>query len=530
MITILDEQTINQIAAGEVIENPASVVKELMENALDAGASDIVIETEGGGRGLIRLSDNGHGMQSDHLCLALERHATSKISHVSDLNTLDSLGFRGEALPSIASISKMSLHSSTGKEGARLEVVGGKLGKMQPCARQKGTTIEVRSLFFNVPVRRNFQKSVGSDVAEIHKCLTKIALCHSNLRLRWIHEGKVQFALDHQMPLLARIEVLLGEEFASNLLPVDEMGYISNPAAHRPNRTGHYLAINKRAVVCPFISQKVLEGYSTRLPTHRFPLFVLQLNLPADWIDVNVHPQKREIRLRHQQEIGEKIVTQVEHALERPTRVVQTPSFTFVQEDESVSSVAEEVVVYQPNESTEEPMLMEQEITLMGIFKDYIFIHESDGVHMIHSPSALYRIHYETVTQKKSAVEQQSLLLPLTVEVTPAEVLFLMEHLTELTNLGISIRHFGEQTFLIDAIPACLEFEEITGLIHQLFENQHVEYAKVLTRHPLKRVRSPFEALALIKKLRKCDIPDRTPEGKLITQVITEAELHRRFS
>ncbi len=525
-IRILSDQTINQIAAGEVIENSASVVKELVENALDSGATSIKIETKGAGRSLIRVVDDGCGMDQDDLVLALERHATSKINVVEDLENIHSLGFRGEALPSIASVSKMLLQSSLGDRGACIEVAGGKVGQILPYVRTRGTTVEVRSLFYNVPVRRKFQKSVASDVAEIHKCLTKTALAHNGLHLCWVHEGKVQFELTKEMNLLDRIGVVLGNELADNLIEVKELGYISKPTYHRPNKTGQYLAINQRALNSPFISQKVLESYSTRLPIKRFPMFVFQLSFAPDWIDVNVHPQKREVRLREHAQITSHIVDSVEKALGGGRSSMKTIFFEENKNKEFIASVVEEQVAYQISEF-EQPKLLTTPKEVIAVLGNTIVVRESYGMRLYDVKAISYCIHYEMIKENK--IEQQALLFPQIIEVTAAEVLFLMEHLEQLNQLGIAIRHFGEKTFLIDAIPVYLQFEEIPSLIAALFEEEPRHFAKVIAKKGRGCITSVAQACALLGKLERCTYSEKTPDGKSISIVITEGEIKKRF-
>ncbi|MEI8365598.1 MAG: DNA mismatch repair endonuclease MutL [Parachlamydiaceae bacterium] len=331
-IRVLSEHTINKIAAGEVIENPSSVVKELVENSLDAGASVIDIEINGGGRQLIRISDNGCGMNADDALLCLERHATSKLRDDSDMHTLLTMGFRGEAIPSIASISKFNLltcpQDAAKKDGTMVIVDGGKLLCCTPAVRSPGTTIEVKSLFFNVPGRKKFLKSPGFDANEIFKTVSLIALGHPAVTFHLISDGKTllkttpvpQGGFPEQMS--ARIISVLGDDFFGNSVFVDEQsdeisvrGAIGLPGYTRHNRTGQYLFINKRAVMSPLVSFAVKEGFSTSIDSGRFPVFVLHLSLAGEWVDVNVHPQKREVRLRQEQMIKEMIVRAIRKAL-----------------------------------------------------------------------------------------------------------------------------------------------------------------------------------------------------------------------
>lgn len=521
MIHLLSEQTINQIAAGEVIENSASVVKELVENSLDAGASSIKVETRGGGRSLISVSDNGMGMNQDDLCLAIKRHATSKIQNVNDLNSLCSLGFRGEALPSIASVSKMKLISSTGDLGSELEVVGGKLSTPRPLARCCGTTIEVRSLFFNVPVRKKFQKSIASDVAAIHKYLTKVALCKPQLHLVWIHEGKMEFELTKDASLLDRIRILLGREFADNLIEAEGLGYLCKPSFHRGNRTGQYLAINQRPLNSPFVSQKILEAYATRLPKGRFAQFVLDLSLPPDWIDVNVHPQKSEVRFVAQDEIAKKLITGVEVALKGRSKPLCEVRFI---DEPSVCSVAEEIVPYVIEQKEDEEILFVPPKEVLAIWEDFILTQENDGLRLHDVKAISYAIEFENL--EKNQVEQQTLLFPHTIEVSGAEKIFLMEHLERLNELGIAIRHFGATTFVVDALPVFLEIEQISSLITDLVENGEINFVKTLARKSKVRVSSREQAA---KFLERCGDRQEGVDGSSLFITLSEHEVRKRF-
>lgn len=333
-IRVLSDHTINKIAAGEVIENPSSVVKELVENSLDAGATDICVEIQGGGRQMIRISDNGCGMNSDDALLCLERHATSKLREVEEIHTLSTMGFRGEAIPSIASISKFNLltcpapENNTPPVGTMVIIDGGKIISCSPAARSQGTTIEVKSLFFNVPVRKKFLKSPSVDANEILKTVSLMALGYPGVKFQLISDGKnLLMAPPSQESafsekLMARIEKVLGQDFSLNTTFVEETkdgitleGVIGEPSYTRHNRTGQYLFINKRAVVSPLVAYAVKEGFGTSIPTGRFPVFVLHLSIAGDLVDVNVHPQKREVRLRQEQLIKELLIKAVRNRI-----------------------------------------------------------------------------------------------------------------------------------------------------------------------------------------------------------------------
>jgi len=537
-IHLLDETTINQIAAGEVIENPASVVKELVENALDSGAHSISVETNGGGRGLICISDDGCGMNSDDLILALERHATSKLTELDDLNSLITLGFRGEALPSIASVSKLLIHTADAGEGRVLHAEGGRILRVQPKPRRQGTTVEVKSLFFNVPVRKKFQKSVGWDRAEIHKVLTKMALCYQAVAFSWISDGEEQFVLPADANLSERIHVLLGESFSQSMLPVEHReerlhlsGFSSRASYHRPNRTGQYLFINGRPVISPFVSRKILEGYGTRLSTHRYPLFVLHLTLPPSLIDVNVHPQKKEIRLCDERRLESFLLEAVEKCfIPKKQATVSTPTFSV---SEPVSTYSAPLIIeIDEEESLEElPDLFSQERHILAKVGNYLFLEDAKGIRVVDGGAARLRVAYEQLLQRDEKKAIQHLLIPIQIEVTSAEKTLWIENQLVFEEVGFSIRHFGGNTFIVDAIPAYFESEEIPAFVHAFLEEGDIPREKKIAsalRKTLKlRTRAGGEAL--IETLFKCKEPDLTPDGKPTHYLLTEKGLAKLF-
>jgi DNA mismatch repair protein MutL len=314
-ISVLPDHLINQIAAGEVIENPASVVKELLENSLDAKAKNITIETKGGGLGLIRIDDDGIGMKKEDLLLSIKRHATSKITSFDDLLSIKSLGFRGEALASVAAISKMKIISSTDGETATLiEVENGKILKILPYSRNRGTTIEISSLFYNVPARKKFQRGASYNNLQISKTILNIALGREDVSINMLIDEKVKklkaYAsqdssnLDLSKAFTLRAKDVIGDSITSfmNYVYFEEgpfrlYGLIGVPSIAKKNRSGNYLLVNKRFVQSYMISSTIKDAYGTRLSENSFPVFAINIDIDAKFIDVNVHPQKKEIRI-----------------------------------------------------------------------------------------------------------------------------------------------------------------------------------------------------------------------------------------
>ncbi|MEG0036822.1 MAG: DNA mismatch repair endonuclease MutL [Victivallaceae bacterium] len=320
----LESHIINQIAAGEVIEDSSSVVKELIENALDSGADFIEIETIGGGQGSIIIRDNGSGMTEKDLEMSVQRHATSKISSFDDLYSLSTLGFRGEALASIAAISETTIYSSSDDSGYGyiLRITGGKIDKTERYPRTGGTTVEVSSLFYNVPVRRRFQKTELSDRNKLRKLIESMVLSRTKVEWRWISEGREELFVEREMDFDNRIRYFMGESFFSSGIHLSAsrgalklVGRIGNPAFHKSNRLGQKWFVNGRCVECSFLSYQINEVYKAFIPIHRYPAFILHLTLPEGWYDVNIHPQKRDIRIRRESLVGSFIYDEVSNAL-----------------------------------------------------------------------------------------------------------------------------------------------------------------------------------------------------------------------
>lgn len=513
-ISILDEQTINQIAAGEVVENSSSVVKELVENSLDAGASEIVVETLGGGRGLIRVTDNGSGMNKDEQLLSLQRHATSKILKAEDLETIGTLGFRGEALPSIASVSKMKLCSEV-----EIEVEGGVVCSITPKPREQGTSIEVRSLFFNTPVRRKFQKSPAFDTGEIHKMLIRLALCHPGIQFRWINEGEERLFVEKNDNLERRIQSLLSLEFVHKEVDCKEDGMrlFGFLGGHRATRTGQYLFVNGRFVFSPYISKCVLEGFATRLPSNRFPIFVLHLEVPRDWVDVNVHPQKREVRFREQERVGNfvrKIVDQALHVKPAPICFDPLPlSSSFHKWEQPAFEERHGVNPFRDDfirESHFEQLELIETIHPIAIIGGFLLLHVEEGIQVVDLNRAR-----ALLMEKAEEISMQKLLIPVMLEFDEYEKV--VEKLPFLEKCGFALRPFGGKSFACEAIPAHLEQEEAKAVIEGL-----------------------SEARTLFGRLRKCRFTmeegKRLAEelfakgyGKEATSLITEEELAKRF-
>ncbi|HYX40191.1 MAG TPA: DNA mismatch repair endonuclease MutL, partial [Pyrinomonadaceae bacterium] len=324
-IRVLSDQLINQIAAGEVVERPASVAKELVENAIDAGARRIEVDVEAGGRRLLRVADDGCGMTRDDALLAFERHATSKISRAEDLQAINTLGFRGEALASIASVARVELITQLADEteGTRVLIEGGRMRDVQPTARPRGTTVTVRDLFFNVPARRKFLRSEATESFHLTNLVTHYALAHPEIEFVLTNNGRETLRAAPAADLRERAYQIFGTEFLDSLLAVDgglanvarARGFISAPRERRTTRDAQYLFVNGRFVRDRLISRALAEGYRTVLPHGVYPAALLFLDVPLEEVDVNVHPAKTEVRFRRAAAIADIVRESVRAAL-----------------------------------------------------------------------------------------------------------------------------------------------------------------------------------------------------------------------
>ncbi len=555
-IRVLSEETINQIAAGEVVENPASVVKELVENAIDAGATHLTIDCGGGGFQHITVIDNGSGMNADDALLCLERHATSKINLSEDLESLKTMGFRGEALASIAAISKMTLTTAEqDRQGVSVEVEGGKICRVIPAARTRGTTMEVRSLFYNVPARKQFQKSMTASSAEITRMVTHLALAHVDVGFELIHHNKVIFSVASTDELIKRVHELLGGDFTH---PIDValeghtiQGLMGSPQHARSNRSGQYVFVNRRPVVCLPITYAIREAYATRIDIDRHPIFVLHIGIPPALIDVNVHPQKREIRLREESVLKNYLRKAVNASFEsKESHHFSLPAFDFTQ-------VACETLCEEPLHKTfvlQEPVLqtvlpIPEEIKPLGVHAHYLIVEassvvtlcslrESTGIVWIDLMAAAKRIAFERCL----AAEQrgsQGLLFPISFACSKAEAALLSNSLKELSTLGIHMRAVGPAAFLIETLPVDLEEKEVIGLLHEIAaelprvstsEKKMRKMAELVAMATRPRHFSLVEAVGVLKELMKTQDPFHCPQGKDTLYHVRKNEIDHYFS
>lgn len=568
-IHVLSEETINQIAAGEVVESPSSVVKELIENAFDAKAQSITIEIVGGGLKLIRVSDDGKGMHEMDAELAIKRHATSKIKKAQDLFHLHTMGFRGEALASIAAISKMVLFTAEENcSGIQLEIEKGGIVKKMPCARTRGTTVEVHSLFNNVPARKKFQKSVPAISAEIFRTVTIMALSHPTIGFTLISNRRKTFEVPKGKDcfleqLKIRASQVLGDEFIQHAfwLNFNEgslhfSGMIGSPIMTRANKTNQYLFLNQRLIQCGCIEDAVKKGYATRLEERRHPFFLLHLDMPSDLVDVNVHPQKIHVRLRDEVLIRAKVQEAVESALSesKQSKNFQISSHDFAHSKpmQSLENPYEKVTLsFQENIPIQNFSLEFEKYQFMGIIGHFLFLEgnsvekDYDGVVIVDLEAARAGVIFDQfLANPTKSLEQQVLLIPFSIILTPIESTMILSHLKSIERMGFRLKPVAKDTFMVEAMPSFMEQKQVQKMIAEMalslqsfigkmdFESERQKKLALIASCYAKKKEVFFEeeALQIFEKLKETKSPLFCPRGRLTMVHVSRDEIQSLFT
>ena len=559
-IRLLPEHVANQIAAGEVVERPASVVKELVENSLDADARRITVTIKAGGRSAVVVADDGFGMGRDDALLALERHATSKIEKAEDLHSIRSLGFRGEAVPSIAAVSRFTLTSRErgALAGTQIEIAGGKIISVTDVGTAEGTTVEVRNLFFNLPARRKFLRSEQTETAHIEHIVTLCALAHPTVAFRLVVEERTRFDLAPATELAGRLRELYGNQLVAQLLPLDGEGihgFVGKPGISRADRSQQHIFVNGRPVESKGINYALLEGYHTGLMKGKFPVTFLFLEINPELVDVNIHPAKREVRFRDEFAVRQCVTAAVRQALAPVGPTFQpvtstgwpqsAPSATPTPSPATETQTTLPVVDTPAATATVETEDGQWRV-LGAIGRLYVLIESPEGLVLMDQHAAHERVLFERML-KELTVETapaQKLLLPVTLELDARDAEFLAGNLKTLHKLGLGVSEFGERTFLIDAVPPYFKldnlaqtFRDIVDELRQTGEQVHArrlgedKIATTVCRHAVK-ARDPLqgeELRALLRQLHQCDLPYTCPHGRPTLIQISYAELEKKF-
>lgn len=589
-IKVLSPEVVAKIAAGEVVERPASVVKELIENAIDAGATDIKAEVRQGGRRLMRVIDNGSGIPADEVELAFARHSTSKLASATDLSRIATLGFRGEALPSIAAVSRVTMVTRTADEpvGTLLRLENGAIVKREGMGCPQGTVVTVENLFQNVPARLKFLRSIATESGHISNLASRYAMAFPELRFSLLSDGRMVFRSTGSGELYDVLIEVYGLKMAQQMLKLEPgswkldsnqhpatsiqhpvsgiqvCGYISSPSLHRSNRRRITFFVNRRWVQDRSLSYAVSEAYHTLLPTGRHPIVVLNIALDPAAVDVNVHPTKRGVRFLQ----GNEVFAAVQRAVRR-TLIEQAPIPTITAHPRlevasdwqrrrrlsevgkgrrkkgqlalEVQRTAEALrpAAFEVPQATKLPILR----VLGQVAQTYIIAEGSEGMYLIDQHAAHERVLYERfmAERAKMAVTSQTLLEPLTLELTPRQEALLEPHLEMLAELGFDIAPFGERTYLVKAVPAVLKEANVTEAISEIIEQLsdkgpekpwEERIVASLACHGAVRAGQTLsieEMQDLIRQLERTTMPRTCPHGRPTMILMSAAQLEREF-
>ncbi|MDX2027587.1 MAG: DNA mismatch repair endonuclease MutL [Alphaproteobacteria bacterium] len=536
IIRRLPESLVNRIAAGEVVERPAAAVKEIVENALDAGATRIEIVLREGGQSLIRVTDNGRGMTKEELPLAIERHATSKLPD-EDLWNIQSFGFRGEALPSIGAVARLSITSRAqgGNEAWQIMVEGGEITPPRPASLTQGTQVEVRDLFFATPARLKFLKTTRTEADYAREVIEKLAMAHPHVDFTWQEDDKrpVRFMargeglLPDDEILTQRLADIMGSDFTENAVPVSAQrnglvisGYAARPTLHRPTSRAQYLFVNGRPVRDKVLLSAVRGAYGDLLPSGRYPMLVLFLTVPPREVDVNVHPTKAEVRFRDAHLVRGLIVTSIRQALESgaqfTTSTLAPKALTMLRPENAMpyagfadnhigqapinwagASAGSAALAVTPHMLADAPLAarpasiaeMPHRVGRLGaalaqMHGTFIVAQTEDSVIIVDQHAAHERIVYEKMKQAlaANAITRQILLIPEVVEMDETSAGRLMTRAEALAELGLVIEAFGQGSILVREIPALFGKTDVKALLKDLAE----EFAEYDEAHTLR--------------------------------------------
>ncbi|MFH1635601.1 MAG: DNA mismatch repair endonuclease MutL [Chloroflexota bacterium] len=575
-IRILSDEIASQIAAGEVVERPASVVKELLENALDARATHISIAVEGAGKRLIEVADDGCGIPAAELPLALARHATSKLTSAEDLFRIATLGFRGEALASIGSVSRMTLTSrpKDAEMGVRLRVEGGRVEPPQLAGAPAGTVVRVADLFYNLPARLKFLKTDRTERRQIDTLVTRYALAYPHVRFQVRQEGRTSLQTSGNGERREVLSTVYGPDIAKQMIAVlaeydglSITGFISPTTLTRSNRREIILFVNGRPVQDVVLTTALVQAYHTMLMVGRFPMAALFLDVPPEMVDVNVHPAKAEVRFRDRDSAFRGVGRAARRALLAHTPIPEVDSLgqqmrwsptwgrgAASREIDPAWGMAQDDHRQPTDDSGHsssvggQPSLPEVTIPLLRLVGQvaaaYLVAEGPDGLYLIDQHAAHERVLFERfMAQRADAIPAQSLLEPVAVELPPGAECLLAEQLPILGRLGFQVEPFGRGTFLVRAIPTLLsgmdpaaalrvlvdDFEEDESPLEAEIEAKII--ARVCKRAAVKagQVLSPEEQAALLRDLESCHAPRTCPHGRPTMIHLSVNLLERQF-
>jgi DNA mismatch repair protein MutL len=558
-IKVLDPQVVARIAAGEVVERPASVVKELVENSLDAGSSQISIEVRGGGVSLIQVTDNGVGIPYGEVELAFDRYATSKVASLDDLESISSLGFRGEALPSIAAVAQVDMITcATGeKAGTYLNLKDGVIAGQRSQGRSQGTTVMVRNLFRQVPARLKFLKSVATENGHIANVVSQYALAFPEVKFFLFLDGRVALRTPGSGRLIDSIVEVYGAEVAENIIelkgeaiaPLPRIaGMVGSPRISRSGRGYLSFFVNRRWVNSRLLARAVEEAYHGLLMVGKYPIAVINISLPAHELDVNIHPTKSEVKFGNERAVFSAVHRAVHQALVEQMTVPKIEEVAVAYESPSAPSQellsSARVSITGPAPwAPEVPTSILPVLRVLGQLENsYIIAEGPDGLYLIDQHAAHERILFEKIGHQRSRrkMEVQGLLEPMTLEVSPRQEAVLRSHYQDLAEFGFTIEPFGDRTFLVRAVPALVYGKDWSGMLRELLdsisEGDKGDWAEGVAQsmacHSAVRAGQALtdaEMRELVRQLEQAANPRTCPHGRPTMIHLSSGQLKREF-
>jgi DNA mismatch repair protein MutL len=557
-IRALDPKVVAQIAAGEVVERPASVVKELVENSLDAGSFQISVEVRGGGVSLIRVTDNGTGIPSSEVRLAFDRYATSKVANLDDLESIQSLGFRGEALPSIAAVAQVDMVScATGeKVGSYFSLQDGVISNQGSQGRSQGTTVTVSNLFRKIPARLKFLKSVATENSHIANVVSQYALAFPEVKFSLSIDNRIALRTPGSGQLIDSIAEVYGTEVAGNMIELKTevpallpriSGMVGSPKISRSGRGNLSFFVNRRWVNSRMLARAVEEAYHGLLMVGKHPVAVINVELPPQEVDVNIHPTKSEVKFHNDSAIFGALQRAVRRALTAQITVprvgVAAAQPVFPSELRETTRLPYAGAVSSPATSAPTPALSLPVLRVLGqLDNSYIVAEGPEGLYLIDQHAAHERILFEKLSWQRAQrdIEVQGLLEPMTLEVSPRQEAILKSRYQDLAGFGFNIEPFGERTFLVRALPALIHDKDWAGVLRELLDSlsqgNKSDWSEDVTItmacHGAIRAGQSLtdaEMRELIRQLEQCPSPHTCPHGRPTMIHLSSIQLKKEF-
>jgi DNA mismatch repair protein MutL len=591
VIRMLPDQVINKIAAGEVVERPASVMKELFENSLDAGATQVDVEVIRGGRQLISITDNGCGMDRDQALLSIERHATSKIRSEADIENIHTLGFRGEALAAISSVSRFTLITRQEEDlaGTEIQIAGGKMLGCEDIGCPVGTRIEIRNLFFNVPARRKFLRAEQTELSHIRQLFLVHALAHPDIGMSLKVDERMVYNLPMAGKMEDRISELYNHSFFEQLLPVKHTdddyaitGYAGLPQTGRKDRQDQYIFVNGRPAAAPVVYHALNEAYHSLIIKGRYPAVFLFIEMEPSLVDVNVHPTKKEVRFRRPNQLRDAVVEALSKALTFQTENKEEPDTDagcpdeekitlpppvpvrpkFEKQNQMEELLVRPELVAQPKPAAPEPPPLPRSPSppaetatspwgwcrIIGqLGGNYVVLETEDGYVLMEPRAAHERVLFEKfmASAHERSVPKQGLLAPETIDLLPSDAQTVRDHLEVLQELGFGISAFGGDTFIIDALPVFVQNEPaeplLVEIVRELEKAGRKRGAREMVQEQIAQAACQMAVRAkdqisdaamerLVSDLAKTEMPYTSPRGRPTLIYTSFSELDRKFS